>query len=41
MEMIDPYITLNARKFIERDFPVRIKLKYIVAFCDSHQGKGA
>ena len=40
MEIIDPYTTLNARKFLKRDFPICIKLKYIVAFCNSHHGKG-
>ena len=40
MEMLDPYITLNARKFLERDFSIYIKLEYIVVFCNSQQGKG-
>ena len=39
-EMLDPYIILNARKFLKRDFSICIKLKYIVAFCNSQQGKG-
>ena len=32
MEMLDPYITLGARKFIERDFSICVKIKYIVEF---------
>ena len=39
MEMLDPYITLNTRKFLERAFSIHIKLKYIVAICDIQQGK--
>ena len=40
MEILDTYITLKARKFLERDFSICIKLKYIVEFCNIQHGKG-